>query len=80
MLDGIAKFQRRPAVIAVDGFFALRFSVSHGSGRKEPGNLQNDRRNDEVLEGLSQKLPFRRMSGFATSTWAIVASASIRRY
>lgn len=49
-------------------FIALRCGVSHGGGQTQPGNLQNDYPNDEVLEELNQKLPFRRMSGFATST------------
>jgi len=49
-------------------FISLRCGVSHGGEQTEPGNLQNDYPNDEVLAKLNQKLPFRRMSGFATST------------
>jgi len=52
-------------------FLALRCGVSHGSGQPEPGNLQNNPRNAEVLAGLNQKLPLMRMSGFATSKSAV---------
>jgi len=48
-------------------FLALNCGVSHGSGQVEPGNLQNNPRNTEVLAQLNQKPPFMRMSGFATS-------------
>jgi hypothetical protein len=49
-------------------FVALRCGVSHGGGQKVPGNLKNNSPNDEVVAELNQKEPFRRMSGFATST------------
>ena len=50
-------------------FTALRCGVSHGGGQIGPGNLQNNFPNDEVLAQLNQKLPFIRLSGFATSKY-----------
>ena len=33
----------------------------------KPGNLRNNPYNAEILDGLNQKPPYMRMSGFATS-------------
>ena len=71
--EALEEARRRCNVPAKDGrhrrghFLALRCGVSHGSGQTEPGNLQNNPCNAEVLAELNQKLPFMRMSGFATS-------------
>jgi hypothetical protein len=49
-------------------YVALQCGVSHGGGQTKPGNLRNDSPNDEIVADLNSKEPFRRMSGFATST------------
>jgi hypothetical protein len=78
-LDSIAEFQPRLAAIAAGNFSPFAAAFRTAVDRRSPGNLQNDRPNDEVLAGLNGKRPFKRMSGFATSMWAILPFARLRR-
>ncbi|KAH9484728.1 hypothetical protein JR316_0001628 [Psilocybe cubensis] len=54
-------------------FISLNCGVSHGGGRKMPGNVKNSKPNAEVLAELNAMEPFQRFSSFASSvmyTWA----------
>lgn len=47
-------------------FSTLRCGVSHGGGKKMPGNVSNNDTNADIAQKLNEAEPFRRMARFAT--------------